>query len=762
MRFFYCLFILTTAYGQYRPIEHVRPLIGTQDAGHTYPGATLPFGAIQLSPDTDTIPFAVNGRYQPDVYRYCAGYQYNDSSIVGFSHTHFSGTGHSDLGDILIMPNTGPIQWNPGTSAEPQKGYRSKYSHQEIANPGYYGVYLDEPKVFAELTTTTRVGVHKYRFDAQEQTHLILDLTHGIYNYEGKNVWCFLRVENDTLITGYKQTNGWGRTRTVYFAIATSQPISTYHIKDIRPSSYKGFWRKFDTENNFAEGAGQGIKAALFFGAANTLELRVAISGVSIEGALLNLKTEAPISDFTAYQSLAQVQWEKAFSIVENAEFLSLEDAVNFYTSWYHTLIGSTIYMDVDGKYRGLDQRIHQADGFTNYTTFSLWDTYRAEHPFLNLFYPEQNASMIESMLQHYNQSVHHMLPIWSHYANENWCMIGYHAVSVLADAVIKNNPYLKHTKRYLEAAHSTANQRFYEGLGAYLDDGFVAEDVSGSSVSKTLEYAYDDWCIAQMAKKMNNDSLASYYLKRSNNFKNVYDAGSGFMRPRMSSGAFKDSFDPLSTHDQGFIEGNAWNYSFYAPHAPYELIKLMGGDQKFITHLDSLFTMDLPDAYFAQTEDIMREGIIGNYVHGNEPSHHIPYFYNFTSQPWKTQEKTRLILKDQYGETSTGMGGNDDCGQMSAWYIFSALGFYPFAPGATYYCLTSPLVKKATLQLDNGKTLQISAPENSSKNIYIQKVFFNTKRLTSPFIEHEQLLMGGSLVFEMGPRPNKNAFQNK
>ncbi len=759
MRILICFLGFSVAFGQQKPMEFVRPFIGTQDVGHTYPGATLPFGAVQLSPDTDTIPFSINGKYQADVYRYCAGYQYKDSSIVGFSHTHFSGTGHSDLGDILIMPNSGPIQWNPGTSSEPQKGYRSLYRHEEIAEPGYYAVYLDEPKVAVELTATERVGIHKYRFNEEKQSHLILDLTHGIYNYDGKNVWCFIRVENDTLITGYKQTNGWGRTRTIYFAIATSKPISTYHIKDVKPSTYKGFWRKFDTENNFAEGAGQGIKAALFFGAADEIQLRVAISGVSIDGALLNLQSEAPISDFTYYHKLASASWEKAFSVINNVEFIEPDDAINFYTAWYHALIGSTIYMDVDGKYRGIDQRIHQADGYTNYTTFSLWDTYRAEHPFLNLFYPKQNADMVESMQQHFEQSAHHMLPIWSHYANENWCMIGYHAVSVLADAIVKNNPYLKNPKYYLDAAQSTANQRFYEGLGAYMDLGFVAEDVSGSSVSKTLEYAYDDWCIAQMAKKMSNDTLATYYLKRSENYKNVYDEGSGFMRPRMSSGAFKNTFDPLSTHDQGFIEGNAWNYSFYVPHAPLELIKLMGGQKKFIAHLDSLFTMELPDVYFAHTEDIMREGIIGNYVHGNEPSHHIPYFYNFTSQPWKTQETTRLILKDQYRLSSAGMGGNDDCGQMSAWYLFSALGFYPFAPGASYYSLTSPLIKNATLHLDNGKILHISAPGNSAENVFIQKVSFNGARLTTPFIEHEQLLLGGNLVFEMGPKPNKNAF---
>ena len=758
----YLIFILwsSAAFAQQKPLDFVKPFIGTQDAGHTYPGATVPFGSIQLSPDTDTIPFAVNGAYQPNVYRYCAGYQHADSTIVGFSHTHFSGTGHSDLGDVLLMPNRGPIQWNPGTAAAPEKGYRSVYHHDEVAQPGYYGVYLDEIGVMAELTATQRVGVHRYRFDDGAPGHFILDLTHGIYNYEGKNVWCFLRVENDTLLTGYKQTNGWGRTRTVYFAIATSVPLSTYQIMDFKPSMYKGFWRKFDTQHQFAEGAGEGLKAALFFDAAKEVEFRVALSGVSIEGAILNLQTEAPKSSFSAYYFAAQKQWNEAFSVVQDANFLHLDDQINFYTAWYHSLLGSTIYMDVDGRYRGLDQRIHQADGFNNYTTFSLWDTYRAAHPFLNLFYPKQNADMIESMQQHYNQSVHHMLPIWSHYANENWCMIGYHAVSVMADAVVKENPYLKDPSRFLKAAHSTANQRFYEGLGAYIDLGFVPEDQSGSSVSKTLEYAYDDWCIAQLASKLKADSLARLYQVRAQNYSNVFDLQTGFMRPRLTNGNFKTQFDPLSTHGQGFIEGNAWNYSFYVPQQPLSLIALMGGEQRFMAHLDSLFKMELPDAYFAETEDIVREGIIGNYVHGNEPSHHIAYFYNFTAQPWKTQATTRMILTKQYSLKAAGMGGNDYCGQMSAWYLFSALGLYPFAPGSPDYQLTAPLVKDATLQLDNGQTLRIRTLNNSDKNVYIQKVSFNGQQLQKPVLSHQELQKGGELLFELGPKPAKKAFQ--
>ena len=492
-------------------IPFVNPFIGTKNAGHTFPGATVPFGSVQLSPDTDTIPMLVNGQYQKDVYRYCAGYQYDDSSIVGFSHTHFSGTGHSDLGDILIMPNSGSIQWNPGTSSQTEKGYRSRFSHQnEQASAGLYRVFLDEPKVQVELTTTERVGIHHYQFEKGKDNHVLMDLTHGIYNYADKNVWCFVRVENDTLITGYRQTNGWARSRTVYFAISFSKPITEYGFKNVKPTSYNGFWRKFDVEHNFPEAAGEGLKAIFKFGSETDVHIKVALSSVDIDGALLNLKTECPHWNFKSYVEDAQEKWNEKLNLIQ-ADFLSQDEKVTFYTSLYHTFLGATLYMDVDQRYKGLDQRIHQANGFVNYTTFSLWDTYRAQHPFLNLIQPKVNADMIESMLAHYDQSVHHMLPVWSHYANENWCMIGYHSVSVLADAMMKGNPGFDYT-RALNAAVTTSNQRFYEGLGSYLDYHFVPENLSGNSVSKTLEYAYDDWCIGQMAKKLGLDSLYSIF----------------------------------------------------------------------------------------------------------------------------------------------------------------------------------------------------------------------------------------------------------
>jgi predicted alpha-1,2-mannosidase len=757
------LFLLChlSAFAQKPPFDLVRwvnPMIGTHKMGHTYPGATAPFGMVQLSPDTDTIPYEMGGKYNKDVYKYCAGYQYDDPTIVGFSHTHFSGTGHSDLGDFLLMPTTGKLQLNPGTEDKPETGYRSKFSHtNERAEPAYYRVKLDDHNITAELTATNRVGMHQYTFPKSEEAHVILDLMHGIYNYEDKNTWTFLRIENDTLITGYRQTNGWARTRTVYFAMAFSKPFTSYGNKDYSKAQvYKGFWRKFDQSKNFPEMAGKQLRAYFDFKTqeGEKVKVKFALSPVSTAGALANMRAEIPHWDFEKVKQESQAQWNQELGKVR-AVLPTKDDYINFYTALYHTFLGPTTYQDVDGQYRGLDQNNHQAKGFTNYTTFSLWDTYRALHPWFNIVQPKRNADMVESMLAHYDQSVHNMLPVWSHHANENWCMIGYHSVSVVADAIIKGT-YTGDANRALDACVATARQGYYDGLQYYMQLGFVPEDKNGSSVSKTLEYAYDDWCIAQIAQKLNRQDVFQEFSRRAQNWKNVYDTRIGYMRPKLSDGTFKKEFDVLSTHNQGFIEGNAWNYSLYVPHAPQEMIQAMGGNRKFVPHLDSLFTMHLPDEFFKDTEDITREGIIGNYVHGNEPAHHVAYLYNWTNQPWKTQERVRMILKKQYQPTPDGLGGNDDCGQMSAWYLFSSLGFYPVAPGSGQYALGSPAVKEATVQLENGKTFTIEAKNQSDKNVYVQKVELNGKTLAQPFLNHTDLANGGKLTFYMSAKPRK------
>ncbi|WP_119789764.1 GH92 family glycosyl hydrolase [Flavobacterium anhuiense] len=743
-------------------IQYVDPMIGTAKMGHTYPGATVPFGSVQLSPETDTIAYSLNGKYNGEVYKYCAGYQYEDKTIVGFSHTHFSGTGHSDLGDFLIMPTTGKLQLNPGVASKPLSGYRSAFSHStEKAEPAYYSVFLEDHKIKAELTATTRVGMHQYTFPKSDEAHIIFDLTSGIYNYDKKNVWTFVRIENDTLITGYRQTNGWARTRTVYFAMTFNKPIKSYGQAAQEKSVYRGFWGRFDQTKNFPEMAGQNLK--LFFdfdtNEGEKIKIKMALSPVSSAGALENMKKETPDWDFEKVKKQSQEVWNKELNKVQ-VETTQKEDLVNFYTAMYHSFLGPTEYMDLDGNYKGLDMNVHKAESFTNYTSYSLWDTYRALHPLFNIVQPKRNGDMVSSMLAHSDQSVHKMLPIWSHYANENWCMIGYHSVSVVADAIVKGNISFD-AEKALQACVNTAKVPYYDGLEFYMNKGYVPEDKNGASVSKTLEYAYDDWAIAQAAKKLGKTAIYNEFINRSKNYKNVYDEKTGFMRPKLNDGTFKKEFDPLDTHGQGFIEGNSWNYSLYVPQDPADMIKLMGGNEKFKVRLDSLFNMHLPDKYFENTEDITRDGIIGNYVHGNEPSHHVVYLYNWTDSPWKAQDKIRMILKKMYRNGADGLGGNDDFGQMSAWYIFSSLGFYPVAPGFDEYALGSPLMKNAVLNLENGKTFEVETINQSDKNAFVSKVLLNGKELSRPFLKHEDVMNGGKITFYMSNKPNKKQYQN-
>jgi predicted alpha-1,2-mannosidase len=736
-------------------IQYVKPIIGTQRMGHTYPGATVPFGMVQLSPETDTASYELNGKYNPDVYKYCAGYQYDDKTITGFSHTHFSGTGHADLGDFLIMPTVGALKLNPGVADKPGSGYRSAFSHQnEVSEANYYKVKLDASNIIAEMTTSARVGFHQYTFPKSDQSHIILDLMAGIYNYPDKNVWTYMKVVNDSTVIGYRQTNGWARTRTLYFAMKFSKPFFQHGYKNYsKREVYGGFWGKFNQVKNFPEIAGRQLRAYFDFKTeeGEKIKIKFALSPVSMAGALNNMHAEIPGWDFNKVKDAGQQLWEKELHKIEIEG--SKDTKIDFYTSMYHAMINPTVYMDVDGQYKGIDQMVHKAVGFTNYTTFSLWDTYRALHPLFNIIEPSRNADMIKSMLAHFDQSPEHMLPIWSNSANENWCMSGYHSVAVIADAVVKGNAPFD-TKKALEACVTTARHRDYEGIGYYMDMGYIPDEKNGNSVSSTLEYAYDDWAIAQMAKKLGRTDIYNEFIKRSQNYKNVYDPAVGFMRPRTAGGGFrKGVFDPLTTINEGFIEGNSWNYTLFAPQDPQGLIKLMGGEKRFVRYLDSLFTMNLPDKYFAETEDITRDGIIGNYVHGNEPSHHVAYLYDFTNEPWKTQERVRMILPLMYKPTPDGLGGNDDTGQMSAWYIFSSLGFYPFAPASDHFTIGSPAVNHAVIRLDNGKTFTINVNNQSDKNVYIQKMLLNGKPLNQLFITQADIMQGGELTFFMGDK---------
>jgi len=738
--------------------QFVNPFIGTSKMGHVFPGATAPFGMVQLSPQTNfEVMHNEDGSYNTETYEYCAGYQYRDSTIIGFAHTNFSGTGHSDLGDFLVMPTTGNLILDPLETKEGNKGFYSTFSHDnEEASPGYYKVDLDSYNIKAELTASERVGFHQYTFPKSEDAHVILDLVYNVYHHDNKNVWTFIRVENDSTVTGYRQTKGWARTKKVFFAMQFSKPFKSYGHKKYDDIKYDGFYRRFKQDEKFPEMAGKDIRAYFNFDTeeGEKINIKFALSPVSTAGAMKNLEAEIPHWDFNKTYEETSDKWNKELSKIE-VETLTEADKTTFYTAMYHTNLSPILYEDVDGQYRGLDQNIHQSDGFTNYTIFSLWDTYRALHPLFNITQPERNNDMIKSMLAHHDESVHNMLPIWSHYANENWCMIGYHATSVIADAMAKNVGDFDH-KRALQASVNTANVRYFDGLGEYIDYKYVPDDLSHSSVSKTLEYAYNDWCIAQMAKQVGNNSTEEEFMLRSEYYNNVYDPKIGYMRPKLADGNFRTNFDPMDTHGQGFIEGNAWNYGLYVPQNIDKMVDMMGGKERFTQHLDSLFTMDIDEKYIEKHEDITRDGIIGNYVHGNEPGHHIPYLYNWTGHPEKTQARVRMIMDTMYGPTVEGLCGNDDAGQMSAWYIFSSLGFYPVTPGSADYALGSPLVKEAKIHLDNGKTLTVKANNQSKDNIYVQSASINGKTLENNLLSHQDIMNGGELVFEMSNQSNK------
>ena len=738
-----------------RPVDYVNPFIGTEGMGHTFPGACAPFGIVQLSPDTDTIPHNVDGKYQPRVYEYCAGYQHTDSTIVGFSHTHFSGTGHSDLGDILVMPATGELLLNPGTAEDPDGGYRSRFSHEgEVSSPGYYGVTLSDYGIRAEMTATRRVGVHRYTFPRESEGHVVIDLQHGIYNYDGKTLWAELRVVNDTLLTGYRITSGWARTDYTFFAIELSQPVTEYGYADRGNLNYRGGWGKFDQYHNFPEMAGRKPVAWLKFDTASrpVLEMKVSLSGVSMEGALKNLRAEASGRGFDEIRKATEEEWNRELSTitVEGGE----DQKEMFYTSYYHTMINPSVYMDVDGSYRGLDREIHRAEGFTNYTVFSLWDTYRAEHPLLVLMKPDRARDMALSMICHQRQSAHGMLPVWSHMGNENWCMSGYHAVSVLSDAIAKGLGI--DSGEALGAMVRTSNVRYYGHLGDYIDLGYVPLDSCSTAASNTLEYCYDDWCIYHAALLAGREDVASRYRERALNYRNIFDQSLGFARPKYRDGSWKPGFDVKQTYGEGFIEGNSWNFSFHVPHDVFGDIAAMGGEKEFLRKLDILFGEDLPEVYYAANEDITADCLIGGYVHGNEPSHHIPYLYAWTSQPWKTQYWLREIMNSKYRNDIRGLGGNDDCGQMSAWYIFTALGFYPVCPGTDQYVLGAPYLPYARLDLPNGKAFEVKAPGVSDRNRYVKEVRLNGIPYSKLYITHADILAGGTLEFVMTSKPDK------
>ncbi len=711
-------------------IKYVDPFIGTGGHGHTFPGATLPFGMVQLSPDTDT-----------EGWDWCSGYHYSDTSIRGFSHTHLSGTGASDYGDIMFMPTTGPLFFCPGSKDDHDSGYRSRFSHNnEKASPGYYSVLLDDYNINAEFTVTTRAGFHKYTFPETKFANLIIDLTHGIHD---KTVHSYLEFNSDTEVTGFRHSTGWAHNHCFYFVAKFSKPFQEYGTVN------KG---KIEQKRKIAEG--KDIKAYVRFETKKdeVILVKVGISAVSIEGARKNLDEEIQDWNFQAVKLKAENEWNRKLRKIEIYDNKETEKTI-FYTALYHSMIAPNTFMDVDKKYMGMDGKIHTAEDFINHTVFSLWDTFRALHPLFTIIEQKRTVDFIKTMFKKYEQSG--LLPVWELASQETNCMIGYHSIPVITDAYVKGIRDFDIEKIY-EAMKTSANQDHF-GLKYYRKYGYIPAQSEHESVSKTLEYAFDDWCIAQIAKNLNKKQDYDYFLKSALFYQYLFDKSTGFMRAR-KYGKWIEPFDPTSVTG-AYTEANSWQYSFFVLHDVEGLISLFNGDTEFINKLDLLFSHDKTLTGRNQA-DIT--GLIGQYAHGNEPSHHMAYLYNFTRKYWKTQEIVEKIRKNLYTTGPEGLCGNEDCGQLSAWYVFSALGFYPLCPGKEYYVFGSPIFKDVIINLENGETFKITASNLTKENKYINSLKLNGQNYTKRYVSHKEIVNGGQLIFTMADQPNKHFSQFK
>jgi predicted alpha-1,2-mannosidase len=735
-----------------RAVAAVDPFIGTGGEGHTFPGAVVPFGMVQLSPDTQIRP-------RDKAYGWAAGYRYDDRTIVGFSHTHFSGTGHSDLGDVLLMPIAGAVRTERGDVDKPGSGYTSRFDHaSERAEPGYYAVTLADTGVRAELTATARVGVHRYAFPKGKPAHVLIDLRTSLYDYPGKVSWARLRLRPDGTVTGFRETRGWAPGRQLYFAMRFSQPVAGHAFQNTEQDvPYKGFPPPGDQDpTQRAQIEGRQLVGTFDFGAAlrKPLLVKVAISPVSEDSAIANLDAETPGWDFDGVRAAARAQWAQALGAVDVDAPAPMRKA--FYTALYHAFMGPSLFMDSDGRYRGPDNAVHHADGYTHYSTFSLWDTYRALHPLLTIVQPERRTDdIVNSLLASRRESPYGTLPVWAFHGLETWCMIGYHAVPVIADA------YMKGIRGYdadeaLEAMVASASYGPYDGLRQYMQLGYVPIDEEGEAASKTLEYAYDDWTVHRMAQAMGRNDVAARFGKRAGNWTHAFDAKTGFMRARKRDGTFRTPFDPdASGYGSDYTEGNAWQYSWYVPQDVAGLARAHGGTDKLLARIDAVFDAKVDPKVFAHMEDIT--GLIGWYAHGNEPSHHVAYLYAYAGQPWRTQARLKQIMDTQYKPTPDGLAGNDDLGQMSAWYVFTALGFYPVAPGSNQYILGRPFVARAALNLPNGKRFTVIADGLDDAHTYVGAVTLDGKPLDRAFLKHEELMAGGELRFTMQAEPNRD-----
>ncbi|MBL7138164.1 MAG: GH92 family glycosyl hydrolase, partial [Bacteroidales bacterium] len=682
-----------------RLTDLVDPFIGTGGHGHTYPGACYPFGMIQVSPDT-----------RLEGWDGCSAYHASDDTIFGFSHTHLSGTGCSDYGDILLMPVVGEVKLADYAYASPFP------LSSEQASPGYYRVRLSTYEIGVELTATKRTGLHRYTFPASDEPGVILNLQH-----RDQVLASGLKVIGDNEVEGYRFSSAWAREQRLFFVIRFSRPFKEVIIES-----------NGEPLEGMDEAEGDDLKACFRFKGFNSYDellVKGGISAVSTEGARLNLESENPGWNFDQVLEDCRVAWTKELEKI-TVSGGSRDDRMVFYTALYHALLSPNLYMDVDGQYLGRDMQAHQADSFDYYTVFSLWDTYRALHPLLTIIDQKRTNDFIRTFLRQYDEGG--ILPVWELSANETNCMIGYHAVPVIADAYIKGIRDYDVEKAF-EATKQSANQDHF-GLRYYKAQGFIPGDQEGESVSKTLEYAYDDWCIAQMAKEMGEEGDYKEFIQRAQYYKNIFDPSTGFMRAKLNNQWFTP-FDPYEVNFN-YTEANAWQYTFYVPQDIAGLMDLMGGKERFSEHLDELFEADVQTTGRNQA-DIT--GLIGQYAHGNEPSHHMAYLYDYGGQPWKTQEIVHRIMQEFYRNQRDGLCGNEDCGQMSAWYVFSALGFYPVTPGSNYYAIGTPKFPFAKIELENGNTFIIRANNLSDENFYIQSCTLNGKSHEAPAIRHEE-----------------------
>lgn len=698
--------------------QYVDPFIGTGDHGHVFIGANVPFGSVQLGPTQFS-----------EGWDWCSGYHYSDSTIIGFQHTHLSGAGSADLGDISLMPVGGDVNLTRGNLEDPESGIYSKFSHDnEMAKAGYYKVHLDRFNIDAELTATTRVGFHRYTFNDQKDARVLVDLEHGLDDTAAET---FIIQENDSTLSGYRTSTGWARHHTMYFVARFSQAISAFE------TSGAVVVNRSDTLE-----LANAYGVAHFDGSLEPLLVKVALSPISAGNALMNMDAELSGWDFDQTVKDADHVWNEALSkiVVQSGDQSILR---TFYTAFFHTMVAPSVYCDVNGDYFGTDGQVHQHNDFDNYSTFSLWDTYRAAHPLMNLVHPEMVTDIGQTMLHIYKEQG--KLPIWHMMSNETYAMVGNPGAIVLADMVLKGYP-IDNQEAYEDLKTSALlDERGMQYLKEY---GYIPNDKESSSVAKALEYGLADWAIAQVAKKVGETDDYTYFMNRSKAYQHYFDPETRMLRPKNSAGEFRTPFDPLGLAD--YREGNAWQYTWLVPHDVNGLISLFGSEEAFIAQLDSLF---LVKGEVKNALDVT--GLIGQYAHGNEPSHHILYLYNYVGQPWKTAEKVRQVLTTLYTDKPAGISGNEDVGQMSAWYILSAIGMYPVAPAGADFVFGSPIVDEAVIKLADNKTLRVTARNNSEANIYIQSVRFDGEPYTKSYIGFAELMAGGSLEFEMGPEPS-------